>query len=438
MTDLSTLGRHSSHYVLGRIALLALGFVSFPLFTRLFSVTEYGEMNLIFKIVLCFVVFSKLGIQNSVVRFYEESVRKGDTLSAQKYYSTLLLSTAGVSGIVSVFLIIAVWLLPATLVSRNMRGVLSMCALLILIRGQWSILSGFLQAEGRTRFYNVLDVGIKAGSVVFICGLLFAWQRSLFAFFLGTIVVEAAIALIVVAMLFRRSMLHWKAFDWKFFQPVLAFGFPLVAYEIASVVLDSGDRFLIQNYLGAEQLGYYSAAYNLSSYAQISLMVPINLALIPIYMGLWVNKGKQETQTFLSRSLDLFLLIAVGMCCTVSLISHDLIVFLASKKFENSYKLLPILIVGLFVYSIHIFLTAGLLIHKKTLLMARQVIYVMFLNIALNLLLLPRIGLAGAAWATLLSYVFLIALMAHASFPLLAVRIDCKASGRYLFAACVT
>lgn len=438
MNELSKLGRHSSHYLLGRIGLLALGFVSFPLFTRLFSVAEYGEMNLVLKIVLCFVVFSKLGIQNSVVRFYEESVQKGDSSSAQRYYSTLLFGAVGVSVFASFFFIAAVWLLPATLVPRNVRGALSICALLILIRGQWSILSGFLQAEGRTRTYNVLDVSIKAGSIIFICMLLFAWQRSVLAFFLGTIVVEAVITLGVIAKLLRRNVLHWNAFDWGFFQPVLAFGFPLVAYEIASVILDSGDRFLIQNYLGAEQLGYYSAAYNLSAYAQISLMVPINLALIPIYMSLWVNKGKLETQAFLRRSLDLFLLIAVGMCCIVTLVSHDLIVFLASKKFEDSYKLLPILIVGLFIYSTHIFLTAGLLIHKKTFLMARQVIYAMCLNIGLNILLLPRIGLAGAAWATLVSYVFLIALMASASFPLLPVGIDYKASGRYFIAACVT
>jgi len=211
-----------------------------------------------------------------------------------------------------------------------------------------------------------------------------------------------------------------------------------VAYEIASVILDSGDRFLIRNYLGAEQLGYYSAAYNLSSYAQISLMAPINLALIPIYMKVWVSKGKEETQSFLRKSLDLYLFIAIGICCTVTLISRDLVILLASKKFESSYHLLPILIVGLFIYSVHIFLTAGLLIHKKTFLMARQVIYATVLNIGLNVILLPRVGVAGAAWATLLSYAFLIGLMMLASFRLLPITIDYGNLVRYFFAAAVT
>jgi len=271
-----------------------------------------------------------------------------------------------------------------------------------------------------------------------ICLLLITWPRSLAAFFTGTIVVEAAAAVVVIGLLIRRHVLHWAVFDWIFLRTVLAFGFPLVAYEIASVILDSGDRFLIRNYLGAEQLGYYSAAYNLSSYAQISLMAPINLALIPIYMKVWVSKGKEETQSFLRKSLDLYLFIAIGICCTVTLISRDLVILLASKKFESSYHLLPILIVGLFIYSVHIFLTAGLLIHKKTFLMARQVIYATVLNIGLNVILLPRVGVAGAAWATLLSYAFLIGLMMLASFRLLPITIDYGNLVRYFFAAAVT
>lgn len=438
MSEFSTLKRHSTHYLTGRIGMLLLGFVSFPLFTRLFSVSAYGEMNLVFKVILCFVVLAKLGIQNSVVRFYEERVGKGDGTSTREYYSTLLFGAGGLGTLVVLLFVFGLWCLPQPVVTTSARNLLTIASLLIPIRAEWSILSGFLQAEGRTKLYNALDIGIKAFSIVVICILLFAWQRSLTAFFIGTVAVEAAAVLLVAGILARRRLLHWTDCHLGFLKTVLAFGFPLVAYEIASVILDSGDRFLIQRYLGGEQLGYYSAAYNLSAYAQISLMAPVNLAIIPIYMKLWVNEGEEKTKMFLARSLDIFLMAAVGMCSVVSLISHDLVVFLASKKFEPSYRILPILIVGLFIYSVHIFLTPGLLIYKKTFLMARQVIYATVFNVALNVLLLPRIGIAGAAWATLLSYLFLIALIAHASFPLLAVPIDYKACAGYLLAAGIT
>jgi O-antigen/teichoic acid export membrane protein len=190
--------------------------------------------------------------------------------------------------------------------------------------------------------------------------------------------------------------------------------------------------------MGAQPLGYYSAAYNVSTYVEESLMVPINLALFPIYMKLWVEKGQAETQAFLSRSLNTFLLVAVGILCAVSLTSHDVIIVLASRKFQDAHKLLPLLVAGLLVYAIHIFLNAALLIHKKTGTMTALVAYSCALNIALNVFLIPRMGLQGAAIATLLSYVCLVALMGRVSFRLMPLRIRYGGIACNLAAAALT
>ena len=72
MSALKTLYRHSSHYLGGRVAVMLLGFISFPVFTRVFSVAEYGAINLIMNTVLLLTVLSKFGFQHSVQRYYPE------------------------------------------------------------------------------------------------------------------------------------------------------------------------------------------------------------------------------------------------------------------------------------------------------------------------------------------------------------------------------
>ena len=72
MSSLKTLYRHSSHYLGGRVAVMLLGFISFPVFTRVFSVAEYGAINLIMNTVLLLTVVSKFGFQHSVQRYYPE------------------------------------------------------------------------------------------------------------------------------------------------------------------------------------------------------------------------------------------------------------------------------------------------------------------------------------------------------------------------------
>ena len=82
MSALKTLYRHSSHYLGGRLVVMLLGFISFPVFTRVFSVAEYGVINLITNTVLLLTVLSKFGFQHSVQRYYPEGEQatSADTL----------------------------------------------------------------------------------------------------------------------------------------------------------------------------------------------------------------------------------------------------------------------------------------------------------------------------------------------------------------------
>ena len=424
MTEFKTLCRHALHYLSGRVSLMLLGFISFPVFTRVFSVADYGAMSLVLKVVLLLTVVGKFGLQNSVQRFYAENGSSPDQAVRQRYYSSLFFGAGATGATVAVLFVFGLLLVPDSLLSGNFRYLLLFAATLILIRALQPTLIGFLRAEGKTRTYNVVEISVKAGTVLLACALLLWWRKSLPVLFGSAIAMEALGVLALACYLHRRGVLRLQAFDWQYFRNAAVFAFPLIGYELASVVLDSGDRLLVQHYLGAQAVGYYSAAYNVSTYVEEALMVPVNLALFPIYMKLWAEKGKEETQAFLSRSLNTFLAVSVGVVCVVLLTSRDVIVVLASRKFQDAHQLLPVLVIGLLVYATHIFLNAALLIHKKTVAMTGLVVCACIANILLNALLIPRIGLQGAAIATLISYLLMVVLMGRISFRLLPLQLD--------------
>jgi|SRR5579864_87816 len=424
MTELKTLFRHVSHYVGGRVGLMLLGFLSFPVFTRVFSVSDYGAMSLVLKVLLLLTVLGKFGLQNSVQRFYAEEGASDNEAVSRRYYSTLFFGALLTGAVFAALFVAGVGFAPASLVETKLKHLLLLVAVLIVVRSLQPTLIGFLRAEGKTKTYNAVEIAVKAATVLLACTLLLLWRRNLNVFFGSTIAVEVVGVLGLAWYLRGRDLIHWRAVDWSYLRKAAVFAFPLIGYELASVVLDSGDRLLVQHYMGSEPLGYYSAAYNVSTYVEEALMVPINLALFPIYMKLWVEKGKQETQAFLSRSLNGFLALAAGVTCVVLLISRDVIVVLASSKFQDAYRLLPVLVIGLLIYAIHIFLNAALLIYKKTATMTRLVVYACVVNILLNMVLIPRIGLQGAAIATLVSYLVLVLLMGAVSFRLLPLQIS--------------
>jgi len=206
---------------------------------------------------------------------------------------------------------------------------------------------------------------------------------------------------------------------------------PLMAAEISWVVLDSGDRFFIQHYLGAQALGFYAAAYGIAIYLQDVLMQPLQLALFPICMRVWNTEGKKATQDFLSRSLDHFILVAVAVVCVAIVTSRDVIVLLASRKFQQAHSLLPFLVIGLVLSAVTIFFRPGLMIHKRASKIAVATFYASILNIALNVVLLPRIGLVGAAIATTVSYGGIVLFLAYQSLRVLPYKLELVSFARY-------
>jgi O-antigen/teichoic acid export membrane protein len=89
MFDLRIMSRQSFHCILGYAVSLIAGFVSLPIYTRLFKVSDYGILSLISTIVFFVMSIGKLGKQNSTIRFYDEVRNNKKTISLKYYYSTL-------------------------------------------------------------------------------------------------------------------------------------------------------------------------------------------------------------------------------------------------------------------------------------------------------------------------------------------------------------
>lgn len=437
VSDFKTLYHQSSHYLAGRIIVMLLGLVSFPVFTRLFSVDEYGLLNLVLKTVAVFVVFAKLGFQNSIMRFYQEFAIQDNPRALRAFYSTLYFAIFAFAALATIFFDLCIWSVPAHYVSPALRQLLLLGSGLIFIRGIFSVLLGFWRVQERTILFNAVDALNKLGIIVVICLLVFTWERSVRAFLGGSLLVEGVSVVIASMVLFHKGQLSPAAWDSRLFRDALLYGAPLIFYELFAVVLASADRFLVQYYLGARQLGYYSAAYNISSSLQESVVAPLALALFPIYMRLWATKGREETQKFLSTIFNHFAVASMGIVALVTLTSKDAIVLLASEKFSRAHSLVPLLVVALLLAASHFFIDPGLLIYRQTKIMARIAVYSTGVNVALNIVLLPKIGLLGAGIATLLSYLFMTLLTAHSSFALLPIPLQLQRVAKYAAAAAI-
>ena len=435
MSDLRSLYRETSHYLIGQVAALALGFVSFPIFTRVLSVADYGMMSLVFQITAMAVVFSKMGFGQSIQRFYPEHANSSEADALKRFSSTIVIGTTVLGLSATILFVLGLRLVPDAVVSPALKKVLLIGSGLIFVRGMQPILLNFLRAQRKTKPFNIFNTVMRGATIAFVCVLLFTWSKDVSAVLTGTVAVELASVIVLVILVFPRDAISLSAFDNRIFRTALAFGMPLALWEQAAVILDSGDRVLVQYYLGFQQLGYYSCAYNITNYIAQSMMYPLNLALVPIYMEMWETRGPKETVSFLSNALDNFIMAVMCVMAGVAVTARSAVIVLGSQKLQNAAPLLPTLVLGVMLYTVHIFFSAGLVIHKKTRILVKIILYAAALNIALNFLLIPRIGTQGAAIATLISYAVFLAMIVRASLAIMPLRINIPGCLRYLVAA---
>lgn len=417
-----SLFRDIRNYLVGRGSLILLGFITFPLLTRLLSVDQYGIVSLTFRLVLLLVVLSKCGLQYSAARFFDAA--KSDAADQRRFYSTLLICPAIISLIFSGLYVAVIY--SSTLLRKD--DLLFRCLLLapaaVVLRTMQSMLLSFLRNEGRSRLHTIIEVSTKITTVIAFIVLALTGQHNAFPILLATIAGEFLVVAIQIGDVVRRGLIHPSAIDWNFIRISLVFGLPLIAYELSSLVLDSADRLIVQRYMGDHALGLYSAAYGISGYLQDVVMTPLNLALFPIYMRLWNEQGKEETARFLSTALSWFLVIAFFIVGASTLCSRDTLLLLASRRFAGSENLLLLLVPGLMIYALHIFFNVGLILKKRTTLLAVIVMIAAAINIGTNFLWIPRFGLMGAAAATVVSYVVMVACLIVANRTILPLRLN--------------
>ena len=425
--ELKKLWQQSSHYLLGLIGSLGLGFVSFPIYTRVFSVADFGLIDFVSKILLLLTATSKFGLQNAALRFYDHAAMEKDPGEGRRFYSTMYFGIGTMAGAVALLVVAFLHTSASSLIGKTLVSLLLLTAPLVFLRAIQSMLWTFLRVEERTKFYNVMALILRASTIAAVVGLLPWLGRSVGTYFRATMMVESAVMVGLSAPLIRRGMLRLRDFDWSLFRKGFTFGVPLVVLELAGITLDTGDRALVRYYLGDNALGYYSVAYGLSTYVNTLLITPLNLAIIPIYMRLWRTEGDEKTIEFLSFGLNALLVAAAGAFAIATVSAHDGVILFASEKYRGADSLIPAVLGGLLIYTTYPFLSTGLLIYNKTYLLAGVLLCAAAVNITMNCLLLPRIGLQGAALSTLASYIVCIALLAGASFRYLRLRVRFRA-----------
>jgi len=423
MSNTKKLIKHSTHYFIGELLVLVSGLVSFPIFTRIFTTEEYGVMSLL-NITISFIgLIVSLGLRPAITRFYPQRYKEGGRKSVVVLYSTSLILTM-IVGLILTGIVFMISYTPISFLPQERSSLLRVAAGLIIIRPVFKLLLGFLRVEQKTVVYNILYVLQQyitlASALIFVLML----QMGLLGLIGSQLLVESFFVAVLLGVMFYQGTFCPNVFSKSLAKQIFSFGVPLILLNFSHIIMTYGDRYVLSYFLGVSSVGVYSVGYNVSNYVAILLQTPFTTAIGPIYIELWEKEGKEATEIFLSRIVMYYCIISIGLLAGFIAVGEDVIVLLASSKYAESYLVAPFILAGVLLSGLNSICVAGLFLEKKTQSYGMVILGVSVVNIGLNIILVPLIGLVGAAVATISSYVILFLAIIKMSFSYLCISFN--------------
>lgn len=389
------------------VVLLVASFISFPIFARLLSKSDYGFMSLISMSLMLIATISSGGLNHSVLRLY--SSYKVQVRS--RFINTIRLSLLGLGLISTILYLAASWgvNLVGSLDSLGFKIVMYSSPL-ILVRVMTKIELSFLRISDRVMLMNFFNILIRYSGIGVSIWFVYKYN-SLTALYLGTCIAEFSVMLVVFGVVFVRlkNLTLVPAFDVLLAKEAFSYGIPLAITGLLSYVLTNTDRYVISYYFNTESVADYTVAVNFCNYP-IEILRNVFLAtFIPIIMNLWnMENSEEKTTIHLTNYISIYCWLAFPIIFGLSSIDIEGIQLLAGAKYTAVPLLTPLLAISFALNGMSFVYVSGLLYRKKS----KIVLYINGItgisNLLLNLFLVPLMGIYGAALATLISYLLFI------------------------------
>jgi O-antigen/teichoic acid export membrane protein len=156
---------------------------------------------------------------------------------------------------------------------------------------------------------------------------------------------------------------------------------------------------MIKNYLGLDEVGIYGIAYRISSIVGLA-MAGIQSALTPL---IYNHYKDSDTPRQLADIFRMFILSALIIFMALSLFSPEIIRLMTTPDYYSADGIVMIMVPAVILSQMYIF-APGIDISKKTYLVFIINFSGALLNIMLNFMLIPSLGIKGAALAKVVGY----------------------------------
>ena len=381
-------------------------------YTRLLPPEEFGVYNFVFTLTIVMQASLFYALNLGVMRFYPAAVRDGT--------DPIFLHTAYRGFAVMMSCAVAVSAIAAIVLPQHAKMILLLIPLIVLRAGV-AINQSVNRSAVRVVRYNVIECSQAA--IGFGLGVLLVLVRGPTAdnALIG-LVVGSALTLGADARQFISPFMSGR-YDGRVMRDVLKYSMPLAFAYLLACSLMFADRFVVGALAGVQALGIYAVAVQLVERPTSLISVWITTATFPAAVEALERGGLEVGRRQAGQNAAILLSLVVPACVGLALTSVHMANVLVGPEYRSGAALLVPIVAGAALFrniGAHVIDHSFHMSRRSDLMLATYGVSAA-VNLALDFVLVPRFGMFGAAWASVVSLAFLVTLggiLAHRSFPL--------------------
>lgn len=398
LKDIKTAFGKSAVYSLGNLSTKVIGLLLIPLYTdqAYLSISDYGALGVLEITAQVLVALMSFTLSMSLSRWYWDDAHSGKQKSI---FFTSMVTLLGISIFILAFALPFADSISSLLFKHtDYRYVIT----LLLINSSLQILitqvQTLLKLQSKALLYSLISILKLTITLVLTVYFIVYQGKRIDGIFEAQLIGSVVVMALLIPFVIKNSRLR---FEGAVILEMLNYSLPLMLASISGVFFSVIDRYSLNYMEGLERVGVYNLGYKIASTLKVVVISSVQLALSPMLMK---KINDPNNKPFYAIVMTYF---SFGiMFCVVGLSLFSLeVIKLASRDilYWESANIVAILAFGFFFGMLKDSVFIGLHVVKKTRILALLIAISSVINLGLNLLLIPRYSIYGAAAGTLIA-----------------------------------
>jgi len=379
----------------GKIVNMAGSLLVGILVARYLGPSQYGLMNYVISYVTLFTIISNFGLDNIEIRELSRTPERKEYILGTCFRIRMFFAT------------FAFILVILSLILFNANAFTSCMILLYsvtLYTGSFNIIRNYFTSIVKNEYVVKSEI---TRTIIGACiKVVLLWIKAPLEYFIAATAFDTVLVASGYCFSYKKTI--GKVSEWKYDKTIVSYyireSFPLVLSGAAVIIYQRIDQVMIGNMIDNASVGYFATA---GKFLDLVLFLPMVLTqtVTPLLVKA-KERNKEEYERKEQQFVSIVVWISILLSVVVSMSAYWLIYFTYGEKYLMAVPILQIMAfktVGMALSS-----SSGQIIimeHIQKWAFIRNIIGCI-ICVGLNFLLIPKYGVIGSAWVTIITVAF--------------------------------